>query len=231
MTTFGHFKGSTAKFLGGHLHELLKHRTTHGAAIGAPPHRTGLVKPHVAARDNIGGKAHKPNIAGIIGGSGLACGRNRQVDHTGGGAALHHAPHHRTQLIGGDWIHHLFAVRGDTGRLPGWQAWRGAIDAVTIIMAIDRAPIAILHPVHQGWLHPLAAIGEHRIGRHHLVQRGFFCTQRVGQEGAHIVVDPKAFSIPRDNRHTDLLCQTNGHQVPAPLDAGAQGRWAIEFIR
>ncbi len=98
-------------------------------------------------------------------------------------------------------------------------------------MAIDRATVTVLHPVDQRGLYPLAPVGEHGIGRDHLEQRGFLGPQRVGQERRHPVIDAEAFGIARDGLHPDFLRDPYGHQVPAHLDPGAQGRGAIEPVR
>ncbi len=97
-------------------------------------------------------------------------------------------------------------------------------------MAIDRLAVPVLHPVNQGRFNPFATIGEHRIGRDHVEQCGFFGSQSIGQELTHIVVDTKAFRIGRDHIHPDLLRQPDRHQVSRPFDAGAQRGWAIELV-
>ena len=98
-------------------------------------------------------------------------------------------------------------------------------------MAIDRAAPAVLHPVDQRRFHPLAAIGEHGIGRDHLEQRGFLRAQRIGQERLKPVIDAEAFGIARDGVHRDFLRDTDRHQVPRLFDPGAHRRRAIILVR
>ena len=98
-------------------------------------------------------------------------------------------------------------------------------------MFVDGAAIAVLHPVDQSGLHPLTAIGEHRIGRNHLIQRGFLTAERVRQQGREVVVNAETLRIAADHIHPDLLRQTDGHQVARLFDARTQGRRPIEFMR
>ncbi len=70
-----------------------------------------------------------------------------------------------------------------------------AIIADALVMAVDGAAIAVLHAVHQRGLHPLPAIGEHRIGRYHLVKRRFLRSQCVGQNRRQVVIYAEPFGI------------------------------------
>ena len=145
--------------------------------------------------------------------------------------ALDHALHHRGDLIGGHRVDGLIAVGDDPGRGAGPQGGDFAIDTGALIVAIDRLAPAVLHPVHQRRLQPLAAVGEHRIGRHHLVKRGFLRPERVGEISAEVVIDAEVLGIFRHRIHADFLRKPDGHQVARALDAGAERRRAIELVR
>ena len=98
-------------------------------------------------------------------------------------------------------------------------------------MFVDSAAVAVLHTVHQRRLHPFATIGEHRIGRHHLVERRFLRTKRVGKHWRQVVIDPEPFGIVANGVHADLLRQTDGHEVPRLFDTRPQGRRPVELVR
>ena len=56
-------------------------------------------------------------------------------------------------------------------------------------MLEDGVAVTVLNTIDQRRLHAAAAIGEHRIGRHHPHDRGFAGAERIGQIVRQIVVD------------------------------------------
>ena len=114
MAARWNLEGGPAVFLDRLLHEGLEDRNAESTTESALAQRARLVIAHVAARDDIGGEADEPHVLGIVGGTGLARNRHRQMDARAR-AALDHTFHHRGQVIGGDRIHDPFAVRLDVG--------------------------------------------------------------------------------------------------------------------
>ena len=103
--------------------------------------------------------------------------------HHGRGAALHHAFHHRGDLVGGHRIDHLLAPV-DQARLGLVLPLVGvAAAAFALVVLVDGAAVAILDAVDEGRDDALAAVVEHRIGGDHAQHRGLAGAERKRQIG------------------------------------------------
>mmetsp|Transcript_27368 Transcript_27368/g.50247 ORF Transcript_27368/g.50247 Transcript_27368/m.50247 type:complete len:272 (-) Transcript_27368:548-1363(-) len=217
-------------FLDRLFHEFLEHRTTGGAAISPPPKRTRAVMANIAARHDIAGKAHKPNVLGFVGSTGFTRNRHWQIDLAGRGTTAHDTFHHRGQLIGGDRIHHPLPVGHDARPAAFRNTGVQTIGTIALVVTIDRLAVTVLYTVHQRRLNTFAPIGKHRIGRHHLIERGLIRAERIRQESPHVVIDTKTFCVACNGFHAHFLRQTNGHQVPAHLNASPQRSRTVKLV-
>ena len=149
------------------------------------------------------------------------------ADARGAGAARDRALQHRGHLVGGDRVHHPLGI-GMHHRLDGvGDVVGGAALARPLVVAVDRPAVAVLYPVDQGRLDPEPAVREHRVGRHHLVERGLARPERIAEKRRHVVVDAETLAVLRDGVHADVLGDAHGHQVARLLDAGAHRRRAV----
>mmetsp|Transcript_27375 Transcript_27375/g.50282 ORF Transcript_27375/g.50282 Transcript_27375/m.50282 type:complete len:415 (+) Transcript_27375:288-1532(+) len=76
----GHVKGTAAIFADRFFHERGKDRATHPPSGRTTPQAARLVIADIAARRDIAGKTHKPDILGVVGRPRLARDRHRQID-------------------------------------------------------------------------------------------------------------------------------------------------------
>ena len=148
----------------------------------------------------------------------------------GRGAGLHHAFHHRGDLVGRHRIQHLLAAIDQLRLglvLPA--AGRVAAAAFARVVLEDGVAVAILDAIDQGRLHAAAAIGEHRIGRDHPHHRGFAGAERIGQVVRQFVIDAEAPGIFADQGHADVLRQPHRHRVERQPQRVAQRHRSLVF--
>ena len=111
---------------------------------------------------------------------------------------------------------------------------RVAAFAYALVVAVERMAPAILDAVDEGRLDPLAAVGQHRIGRGHAQQRRLARAKRHREIGRQIVIDAEALGVFGDERHADVAGKAHGHLVDRMFDAIAQrvrtARLAFEIL-
>ena len=138
-------------------------------------------------------------------------------------AALDDTFHDRGDLIGGQRIEHLLTIVDEPGLILVGPFHRLAILADALVVPVKRLAETVLDAVDQCRLDALAAIGQHRIGRHHAQHGRLAGTQRHRGDRQHIVIDAKAPRIFGNERQTHIARETHGHEVLGMLDAIAQG--------
>jgi hypothetical protein len=190
---------------------------------------TGLVEADVAARHDVRGEAHEPHVrASLVVPVLPATGTDRRspvpvprcID----------ALQHRGELIGGDRVHHPLALRLIQGACPAGRSGC-AFHAVALVVAIDRAAPAVLHAVHQRGFHPLAAVGEHRVGRDHLGTAWSPPRPANWPGTAHPVIDAEAFGIARRPRPCRPLAPGARSSGCATARSRCARRGAVEPVR
>src|SRR6185312_15048366 len=139
------------------------HRRSHVTARREPADMAWLVVTHVHAHHDVRREADEPHVLLVVGGAGLARDRLADRTHDGGGATLHHAFHHRRDLIGGHRIDHL-PTPVDQRRLRLIVPLVSVATAtLALIVLVHRAAVAILDTVDESRNDPLAAVVEHGI--------------------------------------------------------------------
>ncbi len=204
---------------------------TAGGGVAAAE-RTRLVKAEIDADDDVRRKADEPGIPRFIGGAGFAGNRLADFLHRDRRSALHHAFHHRGDLIGGHGIEHLLAAIDQLRlRLILPAAGRVAATAFTRIVLEYRVPVTVLDTIDQGRLHATAAIGKHRIGRDHPHHRGLAGAQRIGQIIRQFVINSETPGIFADQGHADVLRQPHRDGVERQSQRVAQCHRPLVFAR
>ena len=171
-------------------HEIGDDRRGKLAAGAALAHGFWNVVADIDADRQIGRVADEPGIALVVRSAGLA-GHGLADDlEFLPGAALHDTFHHRGDLVGGIGAHHLLADIEEFGLGEiGAPFRRRAAAAVPPVMAEYGAAVAVLDAVDQRGVDLLAAVVDHRIGRHHLQQRGLARPQRHGQLAWQLIIN------------------------------------------
>ena len=122
------------------------------------------------------------------------------------------------------------AFERTTGCAASASASAGAAVAGALVVAVDGLAVAVLHPVDQRRLDPQPAVGEHRVGRDHVVERRLAGAERIGEQLRHVVVDAEALGVLADDVHADVLGDAHRHQVARLLEPGADRRRAVELL-
>ena len=112
-------------------------------------HVAGGVEADIDADGELGGETDEPGVLVVVRGAGLAGDRTAELLGAGSGAALHHALHHRGDLVGGHRVEHLLAIVDDGGLVLVLPAAGIAIVAAAFLMAEDGLAVAVLNTVDQ----------------------------------------------------------------------------------
>ena len=185
-------------------------------------HRAGPVVANEDADAKIRRIADKPEILGLVGGARLAGEMLADRLDRDAGAALNHAFHDRSDLVGRQRVDHLLALVDQLGFVLIVPFGRVAAETLPVVVTVDGMTPTVLHAIDQRLLDPFAAIGEHRIGGHHAHQRGFAGAQRHREIGRHVVVDAETLGEFSDDGHADILGEPHRHHIFRVLDSIAQ---------